>query len=111
MKYPFFDQIVDSLSDALITIDQNKKIVIWNKMAEIMFGYHKAEIESIGLEAIIPPAYRQKHRDGYERFVKTVAAGTSYVSAVRQLEALRKSGELFPIDLTHSLVKVGEQEF
>jgi PAS domain S-box-containing protein len=111
MNYPFFDQVVDSLSDALITIDQNKKIVIWNRMAEIMFGYDKAEIETIGLEAIIPPAYRQRHREGYERFINAVHVHASYVSEVREFEALRKSGALFPIELTHSLVKVNDQEF
>ena len=46
MNYPIFDHIVDSLSEALITVDRNKKIVIWNKMAETMFGYDKAEIEA-----------------------------------------------------------------
>lgn len=111
MNYPFFDQVVDSLSDALITIDQNKKIVIWNRMAEIMFGYDKAEIETIGLETIIPPAYRQRHREGYERFMSAVHVHASYVSEVREFEALRKNGVLFPIELTHSLVKVNDQEF
>lgn len=111
MNYPFFNEIVDSLSDALITIDQNKKIVIWNKMAEVMFGYDKAEIERIGLEAIIPPAYLQRHREGYERFMSAVEARSSHVSEVREFEALRKSGALFPIELTHSLVKVNDREF
>jgi len=111
MNHPFFDQVVDSLSDALITIDQNKKIVIWNRMAEIMFGYDKAEIETIGLEAIIPPAYRQRHREGYERFMNAVHVRTSYVSEVLEFEALHKSGALFPIEMTHSLVKVNDKEF
>jgi PAS domain S-box-containing protein len=111
MNYPIFDQLVDSLSDALITIDQNKKIVIWNRMAEIMFGYDKTEIETIGIEAIIPPAYRQRHREGYERFMNAVHVHVSYVSEVREFEGLRKSGALFPIELTHSLVKVNDQDF
>lgn len=111
MNQSFFDQIVNSLSDALITVDQNKEIVIWNKMAEIMFDYNRAEIEKIGLEAIIPPAYLQRHREGYDRFVEAIDAHTSYVSEVREFEALRKSGALFPIELTHSLVKVNEREY
>lgn len=111
MNYPIFDQLVDSLSDALITIDQNKKIVIWNRMAEIMFGYDKAEIETIGIEAIIPPAYRQRHREGYERFMNAIHGHASFVSEAREFEALRKSGEIFPIELTHSMLKVDDHEF
>lgn len=111
MNYPVFDQIVDSLSDALITVDQHKKIVIWNKMAETMFGYDKAGIEDAGLEAIIPPAYRQRHREGYETFLNSMAARSSYVSETHEFEGLRKSGEIFPIELTHSLIKSDDGQF
>jgi PAS domain S-box-containing protein len=111
MNSSFFDQIVDSLSDALITIDQDKKIVIWNKMAETMFGFSKAEIEAIGIEAIIPPSYRQRHREGYERFVNAIERRASHVSSAREFEALHRNGALFPIELTHSLVKVSDRQY
>lgn len=111
MAHLFFEEIVDSVSDALITVDQNKRIIIWNSMAKDMFGYDKAEIQEMGLDAIIPPAYRQRHCEGYDRFIHTIDAHDSYVSDIRQFEALRKSGELFPVELTHSLLKVSNQEF
>jgi PAS domain S-box-containing protein len=111
MSYRVFDQIVDSLSDALITVDRNKEIVIWNKMAETMFGYDKAQIEAEGLEAIIPPAYRQRHREGYLAFLNSIDTRTSYVSEPHEFEGIRKSGEIFPIELTHSLVKLDDGQF
>ncbi len=111
MAYPIFDHVVDSLSEALITVDRNKKIVIWNKMAERMFGYGRAEIEEAGLEAIIPPAYRKRHRDGYEAFLNSVATRSSFVSEAHEFEALRKDGTIFPIELAHSLVKIDAEEF
>ncbi len=111
MKEPVFDQIVDSLSDALITVDRNKKIVIWNKMAQTMFGYDRAGMEEVGIEAIIPPVYRQRHRDGYEAFIGSIAARSSYVSESHEFEGLRRNGEVFPIELTHSLVKLDERDF
>lgn len=111
MNYPVFDQIVDSLSEAVITLDHAKKIIVWNKRAETMFGYDLAGIEAAGLEAIIPTAYRKKHRDGYEAFLKSMACRASYVSESHEFEALRKNGEIFPIELAHSLVKVDSEEF
>ncbi len=111
MNYPFFEEIVDSLSDALITVDQNKKIIIWNEMAKIIFGYEKKEVQQMGLEKIIPPVYRQRHREAYDLFVNSIEDHTSYVSKIRQFEGLRKSGELFPIELTPSLLKVSNKEF
>ncbi|MGC9194741.1 MAG: sensor histidine kinase [Syntrophobacteraceae bacterium] len=111
MNYPVFDQIVDSLSDALITVDRNKEIVIWNKMAETMFGYDKVQIEAAGLEAIIPPAYRQRHREGYEAFLSSIDTRDSYVSEPHEFEGIRKNGEIFPLELTHSLVKLDDGQF
>lgn len=111
MNYPVFDQIVDSLSDAVITVDHAKKIIVWNKRAETMFGYDLAGIEAAGLEAIIPTAYRKRHRDGYEAFLKSMTCRTSYVSESHQFEALRKNGEIFPIELAHSLVKIDDDQF
>ena len=104
-------QIVDSLSDALITVDSNKKIVIWNKMAETIFGYDQAGIEAAGIEAIIPPALRQRHRDGYEAFLNSISTRDSYVSESHEFEALRKNGEIFAMELAHSLVKIDDNEF
>lgn len=111
MQAEFLEQIVDSLSDALITVDQDRRIVVWNHRATLMFGYEKSEVQAKGLEAIIPPAYREQHRLGYERFVAHIHEHSSYVSEVKQLEALRKNGEVFPIELTHSMFKGTEQQF
>ncbi len=111
MNYPVFDQIVDSLSDALITVDRNKKIVIWNKMAETLFGYDKVQIEAAGLEAIIPEPYRKRHREGYEAFLTTIDTRISYLSEPHEFEGMRKNGEIFPIELTHSLVKLDDGQF
>ncbi|MBF0549554.1 MAG: PAS domain S-box protein [Deltaproteobacteria bacterium] len=111
MKDRFVTQIVDSLSDALITIDKKRIIVSWNKMAETIFGYQKSEIETLGFEVIIPPAYLERHRSAYNRFMENVESRSSYVSEVKELEGVRKNGEIFPMELTHSLLKVNDQEF
>ena len=111
MNYSVFDQIVDCLSEAVITVDRNKNIVVWNKMAETMFGYDRAGIETAGIDAIIPSAYLQRHRDGYGAFMDSIATRDSYVSETHEFEALRKNGEIFPVELAHSLVKIEDGEF
>ncbi len=111
MHAEFLEQIVDSLSDALITMDQDRRIVVWNHGATLMFGYEKSEMQARGLEAIIPPAYRERHRTGYERFVDRIREHSSYVSEVKKLEAMRRNGEVFPVELTHSMFKITEREF
>jgi PAS domain S-box-containing protein len=76
-----------------------------------MFGYNKAEVQERSLDLIIPPAYRERHKSGYENFIRNIADHSSYISQTGEFEGLRKNGEIFPIQLTHSLYKISNQEF
>lgn len=111
MESQFYQHIIDSISEAVITIDQDRKIVVWNKAAEVILGYDEAEVQAKSLDLIIPLAYRERHRAGYENFVKNIADRSTYVSETKEFEGLRKSGEIFPIQLTHSLYKISNREF
>jgi len=111
MNEPLFSMIVDSLSDALVTLDQDKRIVNWNRQAESMFGYTRAEIEEAGIEAIIPESLREQHRESYEEFLRTIPSRESFVSQVKSLKGLRKDGEVFPVEITHSLLKKSDGRF
>lgn len=111
MESQYYQHIIDSISEALITIDQDRKILVWNKAAEIILGYDKAEVQERSLDLIIPPAYRERHRVGYENFIRDIADHSTYVSKTKEFEGLRKNGEIFPIQLTHSLYKISDHEF
>lgn len=111
MENLFYLHIIDSISEALITIDQDRRILVWNKAAEFMFGYEKAEVQDSSIDLIIPPAYRQRHRRGYESFLGNIADHSTYISETKEFEGLRKNGEIFPVQLTHSLYKINNQEF
>ncbi len=107
----FHQHIIDSISEALITIDQDRKILVWNKAAEITLGYGKTEVQERSLDMIIPPTYRERHRAGFENFVKDIANRSTYISEPKEFEGLRKSGEIFPIQLTHALYKISNEKF
>lgn len=111
MENQSYTHIIDSISEALITIDQDRKILVWNRAAEGMLGYEKAEVQERSLDLIIPPAYRERHKAGYETFLRNIADHSTYVSETKEFEGLRKSGEIFPIQLTHSLYKISNKEF
>src|SRR5205809_7280792 len=62
-----FQVICSSKNDAIITSDETKRILFWNKGAEYIFGY--TEDEAIGklLTLIIPHALHHRHEEGIER--------------------------------------------
>src|SRR5689334_6385952 len=49
-----FSGIVSIAADAIISVDENQRITIFNEGAEAMFGYSKTEALGAPLEILIP---------------------------------------------------------
>lgn len=94
-----FRQILENSHEAFIGLDEQGQITDWNRQAEEVFGWKRAEVlgQSLG-ETIIPPDYRELHNRGMAHFL---ASGKGPVLNKRiELPALRRSGEQFPIEIT-----------
>ncbi|MBF0426514.1 MAG: PAS domain S-box protein [Magnetococcales bacterium] len=64
--------ILDTAMDAIISIDANSRILEFNHAAEKMFGFSREEVLGRDMgERIIPPAMREKHRQGVARYLAT----------------------------------------
>jgi diguanylate cyclase (GGDEF)-like protein/PAS domain S-box-containing protein len=96
--------VLDTAMDAVIAMDDQGRITDWNARAEAMFGWTKAEVMGRALhDTLIPPRYRQAHRDSLALFLAT---GETHVLNRRiEISALRRNGEEFPVDLSISSVK------
>ncbi len=102
-----FRLILDSALDAFITIDAQGKILNWNKQAESIFGWSKAEAEGKEMmNLIIPPHSRPAHIQGMRRFLAT-GAGPILNKRI-EVAAIRRSGKEFPVELTIVPAKIGE---
>jgi len=97
--------ILDAAHEAFIAMDADGRITYWNPMAETTFGWTREEAIGRSLaETVVPPAHRDAHRRGLQRFLET---GERKVLGRRlEIEALHRSGRQFPIELTisHQLV-------
>lgn len=84
--------------DCIITIDREGKIVEFNPAAEHTFGYRRAEVLGQELATlIIPPAWRDDHRRGLARFLRTGEA--SFLGKRIEVPAMRSDGTEFPVEL------------
>ncbi|MCF8178985.1 MAG: response regulator [Sulfuritalea sp.] len=91
--------LLDSALDAVISIDAEGRIVDWNRHAEVMFGVPVEQALGQDLAAlIIPPAYRERHRQGIRHF--DPAKGSNIMGTRIELSALRADGTEFPVELT-----------
>ncbi|MBI2279121.1 MAG: PAS domain S-box protein [Bacteroidetes bacterium] len=85
-------------SGIILVIDENGKILEWNKGAEIAFGYSEKEMQKKTLTDLMPKRYREKHQQGLEHAFKSRAL--SNLGNTFELFGLRKNEEEFPIELT-----------
>lgn len=91
--------VIDSALDAIIAIDEEGRITLWNPNAEAMFGWKSEEVVGHLLaETIIPASLREAHTSGLARFIAT---GEAQVIGKRlELPALTKDGTELSVELT-----------
>jgi PAS domain S-box-containing protein len=96
-------KIVAAASDAVIFADREGRIRLWNRGAELVFGYAAAEVEGERLDVIIPERLRRAH---WEAFDQSVATGrTKHVDRVLTTRSMHKNGAKLYVDLSFGLVK------
>jgi PAS domain S-box-containing protein len=89
--------ILHAALDCIVAADQAGFITEFNPAAERTFGYARAEIIGKPLTRLVPPALRQHHLDGFDRYLKT---GVGSILGKRvELSALHANGTEFPIEL------------
>lgn len=94
--------IVETASDAIITIDEQGSVTAVNGATERMFGYTSDELIGNNVRMLMPAPYRDEH-DGYlSRFLST---GEPHVIGVgREARGRHKNGTNFPVDLAVSQI-------
>ena len=102
--------LLDNVLDAIVTIDQQGTIETFNHAAERIFGYSLAEVSGRNVKLLMPEPERSAH-DGYlARYRQTNEA--RLIGTVRELTGLRRSGELFDIELAVSQIShQGQRRF
>lgn len=95
--------IVASAMDAIIAVDGQQRIVVFNAAAEKTFGCSAREAIGNSIDRFIPQRFCAVHREHIRHF------GTTQVTrrAMGTFSALRANGEEFPIEASISHVVTG----
>jgi len=103
-----FQAVSHSTSDAIITLNKDGLIILWNEGAEQIFGYQAIEVIGQSIEIIIPCKYQDAHRKGFHKLVsKNTIPGHNSIES----EALHKDGHLISIELSYSEWLSGNERF
>lgn len=101
--------IIDSAMDAIVTLDADQRIILFNPAAERMFGCQADEVIGHTLDRFIPERYRKVHRKHIRLFGKTNQSSRS-MGEGGTLTCLRSGGEEFLADITISQTEMAGQK-
>jgi len=104
-----FSSVVASAMDAIITLDESQRIIVFNEAAEKMFGCPSWEALGNSLDRFLPAGVQQVHAQHVRSFGEAGLTTRSMISPAI-LSAVRVNGEQFPIEATISQVQVAGQK-
>src|SRR5260370_14697498 len=100
------EALVQSAMDAILAVDEEQNIVMFNAAAEKMFRCSQAEGLGQPIERFIPQRFRAAHSGHVRRFGKSGTTNRT-MDNVGTLRALRADGEEFPMEASISRTQVG----
>ena len=91
--------IIDFSADAILALDANYKIVMFNAAAKNLFGYTTEEIYLQPIDILLPKDVRAKHDDYIRSFDDTVERAR-FMANRSSVKGLTKDGRLIPLDIS-----------
>ena len=98
--------ILETARDAIICIGESGIVTLFNRSAEEIFGYQAQEVLGQNVTVLMPSPYHEEHEAYLQRYADTGVARA--IGRIREVEGRRKGGEVFPIELSVSEARVGD---
>lgn len=91
--------VLSGTTDAVLVVDSQGRIIACNSVAEKTFGCAEEELVGQKLEILVPEPYRQAHREGFERYVRTGKGRLPRWNRL-EMEARYRDGSIVPVELS-----------
>lgn len=99
--------LISTTQDAVITIDRQGHIDLFNTAAERIFGYIREEAVGQKVQLLMPEPYASEHPGYIEHYEQT--GEQRAIGRIRTVAAQRKNGEVFPIELSVTEIRSGNE--
>ena len=95
--------LLDSAMDAIISVDEAQRIVLYNRAAEKIFEWPLEQVRGQPLSILLPDRFHASHAVALRRFGAT-GVTSRRMSGSAVVYGRRASGEEFPVDASISQV-------
>ena len=99
--------IISIAADAIISIDEAYRIVMYNEGAQRIFGWSRDEVLGKSLDILLPERFRGAHRKHIPNFAAGAETARRMGDPRPGIFGLRKSGQEFPAEAAVSKLNVG----
>lgn len=99
--------VLATAPDGIIVIDSNGLIQVANPAVTDIFGFRNAELVGHNVSILMPEPDKGQHNGYLDRYVES-QTGT-LMNTRRDVNAQRKDGTIFPIELSVSEIKIDHQ--
>src|SRR6266436_4863954 len=90
--------VVETASDAVVSIDESSTILFVNPATSRIFGYDASELIGQPLITLMPDYMRELHEAGFKRYLDTAERHINWQGT--ELTDLRKNSEEFPVEVS-----------
>ena len=94
--------ILDNAGEAIISINEQQQIQLFNQGAERIFGYRAKEVMGEKLDILLPDIFRDIHRQHIENFSQANQRSRTMTNRNSNVYGRRKHGEEFPAEASIS---------
>ncbi|MCX6927569.1 MAG: PAS domain S-box protein, partial [Verrucomicrobia bacterium] len=101
-----FQGILKIAEDAIISVDSNQRIVLFNQGAEKAFGCAQTEVVGTSLELLLPQRFASAHREHLKEFGQSPDVARM-MGQRREVFGRRKDGSEFPAEASISKLDLG----
>ncbi|MDF0675633.1 MAG: PAS domain S-box protein [Nitrospira sp.] len=102
--------IVESAMDAIITVNEDQRVVLFNRAAERMFGCSIEDAIGRPLDLFLPASFREAHHHHVHDFGRSGVTSRK-MGRLGSVSGLRADGEEFPIEAAISHIVVEGQTY
>lgn len=102
---PILAGLIESAMDAIISMDDRHRIVLFNPAAEQMFGLSAAEAMGQPIELLLPEEARHRHAEQIRTFART-GVSSRQLAGPGCVHGRRANGEIFQVEASISQIEV-----